>query len=237
MNPNFQLESDLHLEFGVPPLLNKRADILILAGDICTAYTLRHDPTSQTFFENVAKQWQDVVYIFGNHEYYGSSIAKAEEEIRKELAKYSNIHILQNESITINGTRFLGTTLWTDMDKNSAYTKDNCRKYMNDYRVISGLTPDGSIAIHNESVRWLTSQIDPNDTNTVVVTHHAPHFRSSSKEYANSKLNGAFYSDLKPLILALNAKFWCHGHMHTKAWYTIGKTEIWCNPTGYPMER
>ena len=96
--------SDLHTEFADfdPPRTD--ADIVVLAGDIGVG----------TGGVEWAKQWfpdVPVLYVPGNHEYYGHDIHETDL-----LAAVSspNIQILDNNSYVIDAVRFLGMTLWTD---------------------------------------------------------------------------------------------------------------------------
>ena len=54
-----------------------------------------------------------VLYVLGNHEFYGSSIDGAAAEL-KRLCAGTHVHVLDDSEIVIDGVRFLGTTLWTD---------------------------------------------------------------------------------------------------------------------------
>jgi Icc-related predicted phosphoesterase len=71
---------------------------------------------------------------------------------------------------------------------------------------------------------------------SVVVTHHAPSFRSISPEFAKSPLNPGFASDLEKFILKHSPEIWIHGHIHESADYQIGKTRVVCNPLGYSVD-
>ena len=56
-----------------------------------------------------------MIYVAGNHEYYGQKIPKLTREL-KELAAGTNVHFLETESVTIGEVEFLGATLWTDFE-------------------------------------------------------------------------------------------------------------------------
>lgn len=47
----------------------------------------------------------------GNHEFCDHDIGFTNELKETSL---SNIHVLNNDAIVLNGVRFLGSTLWTD---------------------------------------------------------------------------------------------------------------------------
>lgn len=102
--------SDLHLEhaaFEVPRDVDY--DLVVLAGDIQTPGTraVRWAQRPTTF------AGKPVVLVPGNHEYYGTCIGAQLSEMR-DAARGSNVHVLDRDAVTINGVRFIGTTLWTD---------------------------------------------------------------------------------------------------------------------------
>lgn len=103
------IASDLHLSSGpyqFPTQLE--CDVVIAAGDIGS------DLTGIELLKTIDKP---VIYVLGNHEYYSqnASIDMGDrlDQIRK-AAFNSNVFVLENESVIINGVRFLGTTLWTN---------------------------------------------------------------------------------------------------------------------------
>ena len=73
----FYLASDLHLEFGDLRIENKdNVDCLILAGDVVEIEQLKKDGTTKKpyiaeFFKQINSDFKQVIWIPGNHEYYG----------------------------------------------------------------------------------------------------------------------------------------------------------------------
>jgi hypothetical protein len=53
-----------------------------------------------------------VLYICGNHELYSSRPMDQWWRKAREKVAGSHVHLLENESVVIDGTRFLGCTLW-----------------------------------------------------------------------------------------------------------------------------
>jgi hypothetical protein len=47
----------------------------------------------------------------GNHEHYKSTFNKTGDILREALSDYKNLHFLDNESVTIDGIKFVGSTL------------------------------------------------------------------------------------------------------------------------------
>ena len=228
--------SDLHLEFQPFDLPETDADILILAGDTATG--------------KKGIEWImslslpiPVIYIMGNHEYYRSAYPKLLHNL-KEISAGSNVHVLENDVFQIDNIRFLGCTLWTDF---KLYEKPVMAEFtaqftMNDYRLIrkspaySKFHTSNTITAFRESRFWLNEQLQIQTGKTIVITHHAPSARSIPEEYKNDDLNPAFASNLEDIILKYSPDLWIHGHIHAPASYNIGKTQIVCNPRGYPHE-
>ena len=139
------LASDLHLEFGPITLNNEEnADVLVLAGDICVAkHFVDGNPTYlqhlakeyRQFFDHVTREFPQVVYILGNHEFYSGDVAKTYNILREHL-DYSNLHILEKETWTHQGHTFVCGTLWTDMDDSNSLTMSYCKDAMNDFREV-----------------------------------------------------------------------------------------------------
>ena len=100
------LASDVHLEFGDLILKNDdNADVLLLAGDICVAKELpftdsRYYERFHNFFSRCASEFKDVIYISGNHEHYHGTYDETHNILKTQLAKHTNIHVLDKEHIT-----------------------------------------------------------------------------------------------------------------------------------------
>jgi predicted phosphodiesterase len=232
--------SDLHLEFKNwnPPRVD--ADVIVLAGDI-------HVGTKGVEWARRSFPSIPIVYVPGNHEFYGEHIEDMTEEL-SDAGQRFGVHVLDGELIVIGGVRFLGVTLWTDFalqgtDPTSiACAMAHAQYGMYDYKVIRceddrTFRPADSRALHLEQVQWLRSQL-ANDFvgSTVVVTHHLPHRQSIHPKYNASDLNPSFASDLSNLM-GPPVSLWAHGHTHESFDYVVNDTRIVCNPRGYdPME-
>lgn len=216
--------SDLHLEYGGIVLPKINADVVILAGDI---------DVEGNGLEWALETFPDVpvLYVFGNHEYYGSSYPKHLYDL-KEKAENTNVKILENDAVTIGDITFLGCSLWTDFNLygNPKVAGYEATQIMADYKKIrlspqdSNLRSLDTATIHHQSVDWLKSQCDEIKTKKIIITHHAPSEKSVSLKFKGDRLNPAFASNLEPLVEASKAELWVHGHMHTASDYPIGKT-------------
>jgi len=96
--------SDLHLSLGPLKLPDANADLVVLAGDVGRPKIAASWASSFT---------KPVLYVPGNHEFYGDSIAGTVKEL-KQMCAGTNIRVLDNDEVIVEGVRFLGTTLWTD---------------------------------------------------------------------------------------------------------------------------
>jgi len=229
--------SDLHLEFAPFAAPAADADLVILAGDISTG--LNGFKWAQTNFPECP-----VLYVLGNHEFYGQKLQKLTEQL-KEMAKGTNIQILDNDVFSLGDVTFLGATLWTDFALNGDPVASEvvAQTGMNDYRRIrtlprySRLKPSETRRFHMESRRWLEDQVfSRNGEKIVIVTHHAPSRQSIPPGFQENAFNPSFASDMNPFITESNVKLWIHGHIHSHSDYAVGNTRILANPRGYPGE-
>src|SRR5210317_1391978 len=112
-----KLYSDLHIEFEVffPPQYKEDKDtILVLAGDICPL----ERGMAKAFLLMCAEEYKEVIYIPGNHEYYGGNLKQSWLNMKAKIeAESDNVHMLDNETKVIDGVAFIGSTLWADFDK------------------------------------------------------------------------------------------------------------------------
>ncbi len=226
--------SDLHVDAGSVDLPQVEADVAILAGDL-----RRGKPALTWIRENFPDR--PVVYVLGNHEFYGGAVPKLIEDFRR-LCAGTNIHILENDTLIFDGVRFLGCTLWTDfrLFGDPALAEREAATVMNDYRFIRvspafrRLTGKDTAGLHWRSRRWLTEQIDSAAAlPTVIVTHHAPSARSLHPGDAGKLIGAAYASNLDELVAASRARLWIHGHIHRRNDYCIGATRVISNPRGY----
>ncbi|MFT3850288.1 MAG: metallophosphoesterase family protein [Propionivibrio sp.] len=249
--------SDLHFEFQKWPAridVNEiDADVTILAGDI--GIGLQGIQWALDHFR------RPVIYVMGNHEYYGQRpMAKTLEKAKQKCAE-THVHLLHDDCSVIDGVRFLGTTLWTDFALFGIESREammtNARATMTDYTVIYGvrrgrviepgvslrrqgdlITPQTTLALHEKGRQFLEKQLtitENADGNawkaTVVVSHHAPSTRSLVDPSARSPDDAAYGSHLESLIQKTN--LWVHGHTHKASDYRVGASRVVCNPRGY----
>jgi Icc-related predicted phosphoesterase len=180
----------------------------------------------------------------GNHEHYKHLFNDTAKVLRECLFGLTNIHFLDNESVDIDGVKFIGATLWTNNNRGCPVTENKLQFSMNDFRLIKykddkdnyfKFTPRLAAMNMIRSRAFIEEQMEQGPC--VVVTHHAPSFKSIHPMYQNDTyMNGGYASDLE-YMMGSNIKLWLHGHTHTPWDYDVNGTRVVCNPRGYPGER
>jgi len=233
-----QLLSDIHIEFESFNYRETDSDVVVLAGDI----HIKHHGVEWAL-ETIKDK--PVIYVLGNHEYYGKAYPKHYLDLIKKY-KGTNVHILENSSVEIDGVTFLGATLWTDFKLygDPRIAGSQCQEVMSDYKKIrvsprySKLRSIDVAAIHYKSLKWLEKSLAELQNNpSVVITHHGPSEKSVPQEHKNSLITSAYVSDLEATMQTFSPLLWLHGHLHNSSDYKVGDCRVVCNPRGYPRER
>ena len=220
--------SDLHLEFHrdngasfIKDQKDKDYDVLILAGDI----------TTEKHLGEVLSLWRksvgdrNIVYVPGNHEYYDSSISKVQNTFDAWSKQDNKLHVLDNSQVTIDGVKFVGSTLWfAHSGKPERGDED-----LNDFHLIGGFRNWISQQA-KDSAQYLKDNVKEGD---IVITHHLPHPKSIHPRFAGSYLNKYFLHDVSDVVENSAAKLWVYGHTHSSFDFTVSKTRLVCNPFGY----
>ena len=122
------LLSDLHSEFEDYEYIETDSDVVVLAGD-----TNIKERGVAWALDTIKEK--PIVYIMGNHEYYGSAYPKLANSL-KEKCKGTNLHLLENGSFTYQNVNILGCTLWTDFELfgDPRVFGYECQQVMSDYK-------------------------------------------------------------------------------------------------------
>jgi predicted phosphodiesterase len=233
--------SDLHLEHFYAPreLPDAPADAVILAGDI-------HAGIQGLGWAAERFAGTPILYVPGNHEFYRASMPALRRELAAEATRLG-IHLLDNRSITLDGVRFHGTTLWTDFalyadqpDHDPAVTEAKALFMMPDFRIIEQpeeevFTTEESRRLHAQARTWLNAALAmPFSGPRVVISHHAPLVDCIPPCYRGDALSPAFASHLPHLMGRMD--LWIHGHVHEPLDLVADGTRVVANPGGYPDE-
>ena len=230
--------SDLHLSRGALEIPDNDADVVVLAGDIARP---------REAVDWASRIRKTVLYVPGNHEFYGSTIRGTIAELER-LCEGTGIRVLDDDEALVEGVRFLGTTLWTDFNlfgggeqREAAMAEAQLR--MRDFRAIRAsdaggpFTPASSASLFDVHRGWLEGKLaEPFAGPTVVITHHAPSRASVHPRFEDSLLSACFVSDIGGLVAASRARLWIHGHTHDSFDYRLNETRVVCNPRGYATE-
>lgn len=242
----FDLVSDLHIpsyQDGDLRGLKPTAPVLALLGDICEVHNFFK---IREFFEYVSKNWRYVLYVPGNHEFYGGNLQSSIDEMRSFLSPFRNIVLMDNDVVVIDNVRYVGSTLWSDMENENPLTMLACKNLINDYHCIRKtvrgkeviITPEDTVKLYHKNVNFIKTMLELScDPFNVVLTHHAPSYKSVSPRFVGNAGNGGFVSNLDEFILDRpKILVWAHGHSHSCVDYNIGKCRVVGNPLGYARE-
>jgi predicted phosphodiesterase len=245
--------SDLHVEltrgWDLPTGDERpRFDVLVIAGDLI--------PLAERGVRWLCERVPDrpVIYVLGNHEFYGTDVDRTVEKARAAAAG-TNIHLLQHDSIRIGEVTFAGATTWTDFDLfgDPHRAMVIAAEWMNDFRKIrinryvERFRPSHALARHLQARAFLELEMrKPRPGKLVVISHHAPHpgaaLALSDPSRPDDLLAAAYRSDLTALMRpwandghgALKpADLWIYGHTHESEDIVIGATRMVSNAKGY----
>lgn len=258
-----RLFNDLHLEFENSYRIQKikRNQIIILAGDIfCQGGKQEINSVFSDFVKDILSKGAIVLFVAGNHEYWGSRIEKFNKILKDFEKDNENFYFLNDESIFINDIEFLGGTLWTDFNKgdiltyleiggsksygvtaNSSkdYKKIKSKKVVDGIENYGKLTTKDAFLLHKNTLKYIKSRIGKHHTQ-FVITHFPPSEKFLNKErFINEKKNGynydiakyAYYSELESI--AENFNYWASGHTHKYLDEYSNGVRYLSNPRGY----
>ena len=229
--------SDIHLEFGSKIFYNPEAEVIIFAGDI---------DVKAKAFEKIRQVYKDqkIIYVNGNHEYYGEHFAKIIEKSQLEAKKH-DINFLNNQLIEIDDLIFYGGTMWTNFTlhgnplSGSFFAKEKLNDYkkirVENYRRIYPEFVKREYEKFMNNLKKLLEDKKEENKKIVVISHMAPSTKSFAAGMEKEDTASAYAVNLENFILDHQEKIalWCHGHIHNSSDYHLGKTRIIANPFGY----
>jgi len=248
--------SDLHLEFddkgNLPEFkFSENIDFLILAGDIITSSRKGVPEYYTDWILNLQKYAKHIIYVPGNHEYYNGRRDKF-ARIVKERFKNTNVHFLLNESVVLDGIRFVGTDLWTDakldahhenslllreQDVKLKFTRNKDFKHItvkkNGFRKLSFVD---RLNWHYEAKNFILKELNNSVEPVILITHHGISKEQLSSEKYTSDTNYFYVSDIVDEILDTKNPPIYHfsGHNHQfKKGKLKGKLPFLINSRGY----
>jgi len=232
---NILLASDFHIKHSIHEMKeivsDVNRDIAIFLGDLSKTY----DTTRFEEFIRHHLQFSDIIFVLGNHEYFSDNFHEAPNKVRRLFDVINkttphNAYVLENDTFIMNDIRFIGTTLWSNLDLTNTDVSDSmvrrCGKY--------GVKPEDILEIHNRSSEYIRDTLaQPVDYKTIVLSHHAPSVKSIASKFANSPTNSMYASSMDDMIVKYQPEYWLHAHIHESVDYFIDKTHILSNTYGY----
>lgn len=244
--------SDLHYEFYKTPEQKEqfwarfgswaddypeKVDVLILAGDLCTV--LGVFGPNPGYIELLTKiktdfshKWSHVVFVAGNHEFYGSYRCYAPVVARlEEIAGETECVFLNRKVCEIDGLKIAGCVLWSNISATAVYM-------MADFgpnNVFS--SQDDYLKEYVKDVKWLQLTCETEHPD-VIVTHHLPTSELTHPRFrGKTEINSGFSSDVASKLDLTSVKYAFCGHTHEFMTAKIGETTFVVNPLGYPHEQ
>lgn len=221
--------TDLHCEHAPFLLPDRRKfsqdfDFIALAGDTDSGRNCAH----LEFARRVVIAYdRPVVMVRGNHEYWGLEMADLHAReaawLRGPRAIDGMIFLLDGEAVTINETRVIGATLWSDPAR-TPLEAIRARQTMNDYLEIRLQRPDGSSRflapqdlsrLHQRdwnAMRTLLETSHPGGT--VVLSHHAPMQALLRLDPQTARKDPNFAAELDAELPRFDFDVWLYGHTH-----------------------
>lgn len=230
---NFQIMSDLHIEtlsddISTEIFVKPSAEILILAGDIGRVHKYNQ---LENFLQQLCSQFQIVLYVLGNHEYYHVEgiEPKTMEEILSDIEKISskipNLYILNRTSVIIEDVCIVGATLFSQAVVNIPHyivkiPNINTVKYNSLFK--QDLHYIENMVIYCQRKRF----------KMLVVTHYAPTYLVEKKKKCN-KYKSLYCSHLDYLLDKKKVHTWVYGHIHKNFDFkTVNGTRLVSNQRG-----
>ena len=245
-----QYASDLHIDVfpnntSFPTFLQPLSPILVLAGDIASAW----NPIYKDFLEWCSNQWEHVIVITGNHEYYCNdglihTLEQTDNHIRDICNKLNNVIFLQGgQSYMYKTIRFVGATLWSDIDpsiwENISTKGDFAMTYVTSQNRVRKTQPSDICALHSlhrsNIASALVSHI-PNEK-IIVITHHMPSMELLQTQYRTHPRKTCYASSDEDLFVP-SIMGWICGHGHRATIQKLPKGPVlFMNARGYNIDR
>lgn len=195
MATHLRIYSDIHLDFDMgrelyssptivwapTELPEDNSSILVLAGDLWTNnLAFKVTAAGSSWIEHIAKRFEHVIVVLGNHDYWGLSLQSAPRKAKEAAHLLSNVSILEQDAVTVSGIKFVGGTLWTNYGRDP-FAMELARSAMVDYskitfgdsRVRRKSRPQDMFDVHRQTAKFIFNNCtaDVPDQPVVIVTH------------------------------------------------------------------
>lgn len=229
--------SDFHFEFiysrEVPLVIDRweieeDTDLMIIAGDLHVG--AKNVLGTLEFIYNIHNI--PILYVPGNHEYYGSSFQR--ENRRFHRADIEGVTILESKHIEIDKINFFGCA--GNIDGSFEHIYKSKHGILNDFHQISDF--DDHDILGKREYAFMHEAMWQSENTKIAITHSMPSPLCINPKYATGNiLNPCFANDWGDIIYTHNPEFWVCGHTHDAFIMNIDETQVVCNPLGYPHEK
>jgi len=249
----FDLMSDIHLEFerktddfsqvldNLFKMEGERSKVLVVAGDVMPmAHFTKISPKAKRFFKKASSLYEHVIFVLGNHDYWGGIFEVAKSVWQTELGDKITV-LTSGKTFDYDGFMFIGDTLWA---RPKEKFRETVEFSMNDYRyiakILKGQTPDDeafsyeglrltvlnladTMNENSKTIKFIRDTLKKNpEKKFVVVTHHAPLMECATETEKPFDLIGAYCNSyLKTIEKFPNIHAWVYGHLHTPKNITV----------------
>ena len=177
----------------------------------------------------------DVIWVLGNHEFYHSNYQEALDDayefaVNKGIILMDEVYGTENH--VIDGVKFWGSTLWTDLNNNDWFASRKVQGF-NDFHVIHDEGALFRVATTYEINQRTREKI--NWDADVVITHHCPILLEHRRFPISDITYGFCNTGLEEQIMDSNIKYWMFGHTHDSRAEDLNGTLVVSNQQGYPM--
>lgn len=236
------------------PLPEDKDTVLILAGDIWHAKKyFKYD--NYSWLKDVSSRFKYVLVVLGNHDFWGGKYPDEYAKFNKykEELEIHNLYLLQDSTLLIGDVKFIGASLWNELDNRNPEFIDEYNEHINDVKYIKWSHPN----YPNSFKKWSAKQVIESFTKSrnyifenakreypeqkvFVITHHPPSYAlfenyKAEPEYIYDKHKKLYGNNLDDLIVNSDIDIWVHGHNHQSGRGKIGNTEIIANVVGYVL--
>ncbi len=237
-----QYLSDIHLEYydltKIPRILQQmvpQSNICVLAGDIGYVFQKSY----LAFLKGMNSRFEHVFLIHGNHEYYqlkenkGKSMAQILAYTYQILEDHQldNIHFLYRSHYDIGKYRFIGSTLWSQLDKSKMISNDIEFIYENSIENMNDL--------HEEERKYIDealNQAKEDQKMVIMITHYLPSYQLNHPKYAKYVNHFHCFSSHSDDLIRDPVKLWIFGHTHAIMEKEVNGILCVANPIGYKGE-
>jgi predicted phosphodiesterase len=269
LSRTLQIISDVHLEFikraRNTPVFHPVSEngYLALCGDIGYPF----NPMYAEFIRQHSLLYKHIFVLSGNHEYYSGknkqrSISDVDSQIDQVCSMFPNVTFLQKKEVVIEGTRFLGCTLWSDISLSDSLRMNDYNCIYTECNVSGGMTTIPFSVNMNRTTNFGTSlgkRVWQKSGKRLITECDTRQLHNDMRTWLKNKLEdktqktivlthhapthkldrdipSTGYSTNLEYLMSSGVSHWLSGHTHLSKQTVINETTCISNCVGYPNE-